>query len=261
MTDSSISERTHQWAMRLGLDLDLWLVGGAIRDELLGREPKDHDYLAAGASIEDIKRAAAPSCWSVSDLKVAERIVGVRCVPKGVGAAVEICPPRMEISTGPAHDDFEIVADPNASVMDDLKRRDFSCNAIARHLSDGRVFDPYGGIIDIEQGRLHVLRAESFRDDPLRLLRGFARISNDGCKPDFETKALMERWGHRLEHVSGERIGMELRKILGDREGDDLGGEYARLAFELMVETRIFGIAFPRWPPSSASPRSRATTT
>src|SRR3954447_16465169 len=126
------------------LGLDAYLVGGAVRDELLGLESKDADFLVPGVDTEGLKRALVPY-GRVEDLVVAGRLVGVRLHPsdravrKLAPAGIEFAPPRKEVSTGPGRHDFEIVADPSLSVEDDMRRRDFTINAIARRLSTGEI--------------------------------------------------------------------------------------------------------------------------
>src|SRR5438132_5240514 len=146
-----------------GLGLDAYLVGGAVRDELLGLDSKDADFLVLGVGTEELRAALAPH-GRVEDLVVAGRLVGVRLVPRDqrirelAPAGIEFAPPRKEVSTGPGRHDFEIVADPSLTVEEDMRRRDFTVNAMARHLADGTIVAPLRGREDLEQ---RVLRAVS----------------------------------------------------------------------------------------------------
>src|SRR5579884_4470368 len=157
------------------LDLDAYLVGGAVRDELLGRESNDADFLVPGLDQDELVRRLAPH-GKVEPLVVADRVVGVRLFPRErriralAPAGIEFAPPRTERSTGPGRHDFEIVADPSLSVEDDMRRRDFTINAIARRLVDGRLVDPFGGEADLERRVLRTVSPQSFREDPLRLV-------------------------------------------------------------------------------------------
>src|SRR6184192_3659211 len=116
------------------LGLDAYLVGGAVRDELLGHESKDADFLVPGVDIEGLRAVLEPH-GRTEELVVAGRPVGVRFYPRDaemrrrVRTGIEVAPPRREVSTGPGRHDFEIVVDPNASVEDDLRRRDFTVNS------------------------------------------------------------------------------------------------------------------------------------
>jgi tRNA nucleotidyltransferase (CCA-adding enzyme) len=144
---------------------------------------------------------------------VAGRPVGVRHYPRDrdlrrlVPAGIELAPPRREVSTGPGRHDFEIVVDPKATVEDDLKRRDFTINAMARHLVDGRLVDPYGGERDLRARILKTVTPASFAEDPLRIVRGLRFISQLDLTPDDETLAQMREEAAAVRLVSGERIG------------------------------------------------------
>src|SRR5256885_9328178 len=157
------------------LGLDAYLVGGAVRDELLGLGSKDADFLVPGLDTEGVRAALSPH-GRVEDLVVADRLVGIRLHP-GDGrirrltrAGIEFAPPRKEVSTGPGRHDFEIVADASLSVEDDMRRRDFTVNAMARRLDTGELVDPLGGRADLEARRLRTVSPQSFREDPLRLV-------------------------------------------------------------------------------------------
>ena len=207
--------QTLDWMRSTGLDA--YLVGGAVRDKLLGKEPKDADFLAAGAGVAEIKEAIGDTA-KVEDLTVGEQLVGVRAKPDGIPEAVEIAPPRREVSTGPGRHDFEIVPDPNASVEEDLARRDFTVNAIAENIQTGEVVDPYGGAEDVKDRVLRTITPDSFRDDPLRIMRGLVRVSVDGLEPEPGTREQMVEHAAALRNISGERIQGELNKLL---MGDD----------------------------------------
>src|ERR671925_1213167 len=175
-----------------GLGLDAYLVGGAVRDELLGLESKDADFVVLGVDYEGLRNALEPH-GRVENLEVAGRQVGARLYPRDrelrrlAPAGIEFAPPRAERSTGPGRHDFEIVADPSLSVEDDMARRDFTINAIARRLEDGRLVDPFGGEQDLRHGILRTVSPRSFQEDPLRLVRGLRFISQLGLDPDPET--------------------------------------------------------------------------
>jgi len=214
-----------------GLGLDAYLVGGAVRDELLGLESKDADFLVPGVDTEQLRAALAPH-GRVEDLVVAGRLVGVRLLPRDrrirelTPAGIEFAPPRAERSTGPGRHDFEIVADPSLSVEDDMKRRDFTVNAMARRLETGELLDPLGGKADLEARRLKTVSAQSFREDPLRLIRALRFVSQLGFEPDETLLEQMREEASAVQLVSGERIGGglaadgmgELSKLLMGRE-------------------------------------------
>ena len=201
------------------LDLDAYLVGGAVRDELRGIDSKDADFLVPGVDVEGLRSALEPH-GRVEDLVVADRLVGVRLHPRDravralAPAGIEFAPPREEQSTGPGRHDFVIVANPNLSVEDDMRRRDFTVNAMARRLADGTLVDPLGGRADLERGILRTVSPRSFQEDPLRIVRGLRFVSQLGLDPDDDTRRQMREEAPAVRLVSGERLGDETAKLL-----------------------------------------------
>ena len=199
-----------------GLGLDAYLVGGAVRDELLGLESKDADFVVPGVDYEGLRAALEPH-GRVEDLEVAGRRVGARLYPRDrelrrlAPAGIEFAPPRAERSTGPGRHDFEIVADPGLSIEDDMGRRDFTVNAMARRLETGELVDPFGGADDLKRGVLRTVRPRSFAEDPLRLVRGLRLVSRLGLEPDDATLEQMREEAASVRLVSGERVGGGLR--------------------------------------------------
>jgi tRNA nucleotidyltransferase/poly(A) polymerase len=194
------------------LGLDAYLVGGAVRDELLGLDSRDADFLVPGVDTEELRRALEPY-GRVDDLVVAGRLVGVRLHPRDgriralAPSGIEFAPPRAERSTGPGRHDFEIVADPSLSVEDDMRRRDFTINAMARRLDTGELVDPLHGRADLENRVLRTVSSESFREDPLRLVRALRFVSQLEFEPDRALLEQMTAEAPSVRLVSGERIG------------------------------------------------------
>jgi tRNA nucleotidyltransferase/poly(A) polymerase len=194
------------------LGLDAYVVGGAVRDELLEIPHADEDFLVPGVEHAALRRALEPH-GRVEDMEVHGQLVGVRFYPCDrairalVPAGIELTPPRAERSTGPGHRDFEIVADGTVSVEEDMARRDFTVNAMARRLETGEIVDPFGGRIHLERRELRTVSPDSFREDPLRILRGLRLLSQLGFSLPPETLEQMRAEAPGLRHVSGERIG------------------------------------------------------
>jgi tRNA nucleotidyltransferase (CCA-adding enzyme) len=235
-----------------GLHLDAYLVGGAVRDELLGRESKDADFVVPGVDYEGLHAALEPH-GKVEELEVAGRRVGARLHPRDrklralAPAGIEFAPPRVERSTGPGRHDFEIVADPELSIEEDLGRRDFTVNAMAKRLETGDLVDPFGGAADLTNGVLRTVRPRSFAEDPLRVVRGLRFVSQLGLEPDAETLQQMRAEAASVALVSGERVGGglgadgmgELSKLL-------LGAEPAR-ALRLARDTGVLVALLPEF--------------
>ncbi len=237
------------------LGLDAYVVGGAVRDELLGRDSKDADFLVPGVDAAGLRAALKPF-GKVEELTVAGNPVGMRLYPRDQAAraiapaGVEFAPPRIERSTGPGRHDFEIVVDPDASVEDDLRRRDFTINAMARHLSGGELVDPFGGAADLEAAVLRTVRPNSFAEDPLRIVRGLRFVSQLGLDPDERTLAEMREHAAQVALVSGERIG-------GGLSADGMGelsklllGPEPRKALRIMRDTGVLVAVIPEFEPA-----------
>ena len=237
------------------LGLDAYLVGGAVRDELLGLDSKDADFLVPGVDTDGLRTALAPH-GRVEDLIVADRLVGVRFhaddpgIRKLTPAGIEFAPPRKEVSTGPGRHDFEIVADASLSVEDDMRRRDFTVNAMARRLETGELVDPLGGKADLEARRLHTVSPQSFREDPLRLVRALRFVSQLGFEPDEELLEQMREEAPAVKLVSGERIGGGLAADgMGELSKLLLGAEPA-LALRLARDTGVLVELLPEFGPA-----------
>ena len=230
-----------------GLGLDAYLVGGAVRDELLGLESKDADFVVPGVDYDGLRRALEPH-GKVEDFEVAGRRVGARLYPRdrrvraAAPAGIEFAPPRAERSTGPGRHDFVIVADPSLSIEDDMARRDFTVNAIAKRLATGELVDPFDGAEDVRNRVLRAVSRGSFAEDPLRIVRGLRLVSQRGLTPDAPTLQQMRDEAANVGLVSGERLGDELAKLL-------LGTEPAR-ALRLARDTGVLAQLLPELEPA-----------
>lgn len=178
-------------------DARLWLVGGAVRDLLLGREPDDWDFTVMGNAVRLAR-------------KVADHMQGnfyVLDAERGTGRAI-ITPPHV---SHPVHLDFAQVR--GASIEKDLYARDFTINAIAMTV-DGQVFDPTDGIRDLKQGRLAVVRHDALTNDPIRLLRAIRLAYQFELSLEPWTADAIHRLASTITSVAGERIQTELTKLL-----------------------------------------------
>jgi tRNA nucleotidyltransferase/poly(A) polymerase len=205
-----------------------------------------------GLDTAGLKEALEPH-GRVEDLVVAGRLVGVRLHPSDgmirtlAPAGIEFAPPRKEVSTGPGRHDFEIVADASLSVEDDMRRRDFTVNAIARRLATGEIVDPLNGSRDIEGRVLRTVSATSFAEDPLRVVRALRFVSQLGFEPDDATLRQMRDEAASVRLVSSERIG---GGIAADGQGELskllLGAEPAR-ALRLARDTGVLVRVLPEF--------------
>jgi tRNA nucleotidyltransferase (CCA-adding enzyme) len=251
-------ERILDGMRSLPLD-EIYEVGGSLRDELLGRPAKDVDFLVRGHGIEQLL-ALLRRFGPADELRVAGRLVGVRFRPKfGPKEGIEVVPPRRETPirpgeegyTGNPHTDFRIEPDANLSVRDDLERRDFTVNAMARDIRSGTWIDPFGGRDDLAAGVLRAVHPTAFRDDPLRVLRGVARSSKDGLVPDPATRALMLAESPRIAGLSAERVRETLDQTLS--------GAGAADALRLARDIGALAAALPEWQACVGVPQHSRT--
>lgn len=216
---------------------------------------RDTDFVVPGLGHADLMAALAPY-GRVEDLVVAGQSVGVRLLPHDkevrrlAPAGIEFAPPRVERSTGPGRHDFEIVADASIPLEQDMERRDFTINAIAKRLETGAILDPLDGRGDLERGVLRTTSSTSFRDDPLRIVRGLRFVSELGLDPDEETLAQMREWAPQVRLVSAERIGGGLA---ADGQGELsklLLGLHPAKALRLARDTGVLTTILPEFEPA-----------
>ncbi|ATD68673.1 multifunctional CCA addition/repair protein [Luteimonas chenhongjianii] len=188
--------------------MEIYLVGGAVRDRLLGLSPGDRDHVVVGETQASMEAAGF-------------RPVG-RDFPVFLHPATqeEHALARTERKSGRGYRGFVVDADPSVTLEQDLGRRDFTINAIAQ-APDGTLIDPYGGRSDIEARVLrHV--GPAFCEDPLRVLRAarfMARFAPLGFTVADETMALMRGMvdAGELEALTPERVWQELARALASR--------------------------------------------
>lgn len=188
----------------------VYVVGGAVRDAVLGKDPKDVDLMVTGLSGDDIVAVLQP----LGPVNLTGKDFGVYRFRQG-GSEVEIALPRTERSTGAGHRDFAVNADPNLPPEEDLYRRDFTVNAMGYDPLNNTLLDPFGGREDADQGRLRLVNPQAFEDDPLRIVRALVVNARHGLEPDDETLESLQTNAHRIRHLPGERVQLELDKLLG----------------------------------------------
>lgn len=190
---------------------EVFAVGGAVRDAILGKEPKDIDLMVTGKTPAEVQAVLRDLPGTVISTG---KDFGVFRYKNG-GEDVEISLPRRERSTGGGHKDFDVQADPHMRPEEDLWRRDFTANAMAVNLRNGQLIDPYGGAEDTKRGILRAHNSEALSEDPLRVLRGLVANSRHNLVPDDATKAQMGEAARNLPNISGERLQAELDKLFG----------------------------------------------
>lgn len=186
------------------------IVGGAVRDEVLGIAAKDFDIEVYGLDAEEVEKIAG-EFGSVKDVGKAFGILKLQ--HKG-GVELDISLPRTDSKIGEGHRGFEVKVDPRMSIAEAAKRRDFTFNALSKDPLTGEIFDPFGGVDDLREHILSVTDEERFRDDPLRLLRGAQFTGRFGLQADLKTLEIFKSMVPELAEISKERVREEWEKLL-----------------------------------------------
>ena len=180
---------------------NLYLVGGAVRDELIGKPIYDKDYCVTGFSKEKFtmlfpKAKVIGKSFEVFEMEDSQFALARRETKKGLG-----------------HKEFEIETGKEITIEEDLERRDITINAIAKDVLTGEIIDPYNGRKDIEN---KVIRAttDAFLEDPLRVYRVARFVSITGFNVEEDTLKLMGNLKNELTTLSKERVFVEFKKAL-----------------------------------------------
>ena len=200
-----------------------YLVGGSVRDKLLGREPKDWDFCTPiePDGIERLVREAGKRAF----------LTGKRFGTIGFkheGMFVEVTTFRAEEYTGSRKPQVEFVE----SLIDDLSRRDFTINAMAER--NGRIYDPFSGRSDLSAGLIRAVGIPShrFKEDPLRMLRACRFVAQLGFNIEEKTLSSIKKNAHKILEVSKERWTQELDRLITEEHAAD--GVLALLETDLM---------------------------
>lgn len=227
-------------ALRLGAAFataghELHLVGGPVRDALMGRPCNDLDFTtdARPERVLELLEPLASAVWTT----------GIEFGTVGA----QISGARVEITTFRADRYDRTSRNPEVaygeSLVDDLRRRDFTMNAMAVSVTGNRAFtDPYGGLADLARGLLRTpgTPQESFADDPLRMLRAARFVSTLGVSVAPEVDAALRELAPELARITPERVQAELSKLLL--------GPAPRRGLELLVDTGLADVVLPELP-------------
>ncbi|KGX85535.1 CCA tRNA nucleotidyltransferase [Pontibacillus marinus] len=201
---------------------DTYFVGGAVRDQLLGKE------------IWDIDIATAAKPDEVTELFDKVIPVGIdhgTVLVRYGGESYEVTTFRIdgEYNDFRHPEEVEYVS----SIEEDLSRRDFTMNAIAMG-KDGQIIDPYGGQEDIRAQKIKTVGSpdERFQEDPLRMMRAIRFVSQHGFELTDGTYSAFDQWKHLLSHIAIERIAVEFEKLFNGHE--------LNKAWTLLVDSNLY---------------------
>lgn len=209
-------------------------VGGAVRDEFLGRESKDLDVLITGVSFDDLENILS-NYGRVDAVGKSFGVLKFKSIDSN--EEIDIAIPRTEkVTDAGGHKGFDVTSDHELPIEKDLERRDFTINAIAKD-SEGNIIDPYNGQEDLENKIIRIVNPEAFADDPLRMLRAVQFASRFGFEIEPKTMALIKNNVNKVNEIAPERILIEIDKIV--KKGNKLIG--AQLLKDTGLFKEIFG--------------------
>ena len=213
---------------------ELALVGGPVRDAFLGRALNDLDFTTS-ARPEEIEKIIAPLATAVWDVGRAFGTIAAQCGDM----TVEITTYRADTYDGASRKPEVEFGD---TLEGDLFRRDFTMNAMALTLPELVLVDPCEGLKDLLAGvlRTPIAAEESFRDDPLRMMRAARFTSQLGVSVHPDTREAMVALAPRLAEISAERVRDELVRTLST--------DNPRAGIELLVDTGLAEVALPELP-------------
>lgn len=201
----------------------LYLVGGAVRDELLNRKSYDEDYCITGLTETQFEELFPEAFLRGKSFKVYDM------------ENREFALARIERKSGLGHKEFEITTDKSITIEQDLERRDITVNSIAKDVLTGKIIDPFNGIEDI---RNKIIRATSkaFSEDPLRVYRVARFATQLDFKVDNETLKLMNSLKAELNTLSKERVFEEFKKALSQNRPS--------IFFEVLRKANVLDVHF-----------------
>jgi len=210
----------------------IFKVGGAVRDFFLGKDSKDLDLLVTGIPMDQLEFLLSKH-GRVDSVGKSFGVLKFKIF--GETDDIDIAIPRTEKKIGDGHKGFEVTYDHTLSIEKDLYRRDCTINSMAIDV-DGNLIDPFGGLDDIKNKKIRLTNSEACSDDPLRMLRFIQQSSRFDFEIEEETFNSIKKNAYRIKEISGERIFIELEKIV--TKGNKQKG------LQLLIETCLFDVVF-----------------
>jgi tRNA nucleotidyltransferase (CCA-adding enzyme) len=203
------------------------LVGGCVRDELMGTAPKDWDLEVYGIPPADLR--------DLLDRFGKVDVVGDAFAVYKLGTDLDVSIPRRERKSGKGHRGFIVEGDPSMSFAEACSRRDFTINAILKDPLSGEIIDPFDGRGDIAAELLRMVSEKTFAEDSLRVLRAAQFAARFEFAVEGETFALCSRVD--VTDLPKERVWGELQKVLLKARQPSIG---LKLLYEFGVVDQIF---------------------
>lgn len=211
------------------------LVGGCVRDDLMGLKPKDWDVEVYGVQPDTLREIL--DAFSVtSGIADEVNVVGEAFAVYKLGDDLDISIPRRERKSARGHRGFVVEGDPQMSFEDACSRRDFTINAILKDVLTGEIVDPFDGRGDIERKLLKVVSHETFGEDSLRVLRAAQFAARFELNIEATTVELCK--GINVRDLPKERIWGELEKLLLQAQRPSIGLKW-------LYDFKVVGQIFP----------------
>lgn len=219
------------------------LVGGSVRDEVLGMPSKDFDLEVFGIQPDELEQIVK----SFGKVDSVGKAFGILKITDGE-MDIDVSIPRRDSKVHEGHRGFEVDTDPNMSIREAGQRRDFTFNALSKDPLTGEIFDPFGGIDDLRNRTLRVTDPELFKDDPLRVMRAAQFIGRFGLKSEPESMKLFQEMVPTLRELPKERMGEEWNKLL-------LKSERPSLALQSLMDMGVVEQMYPELMSLSNTPQ------
>jgi tRNA nucleotidyltransferase (CCA-adding enzyme) len=224
-----------------------FLVGGAVRDRLLGLPVEDYDLEVFGLPAERLREVLAGQ-GSVNVVGEAFTVFKVHGLA-GIEGQVDVALPRRDSKSGPGHRGIAVAGDPGMSIEEAARRRDFTMNAMLRDPFSGQVIDPYGGQADLAARLLRAVDAKTFGEDPLRALRAVQLAARYALDVEPGTAALCAAMP--LVELPAERVFGEMEKLL-------LRAKRPSIGLGLMAGWGMLPAVAPELVPLASTPQDPA---
>lgn len=221
------------WIIEISKYGNSYLVGGCVRDSFLDKKNKDIDIVIEG--VDYINLVNILNQFGILN-QIGKSFSVIKFKPFNDTEEYDISTCRTDIKISQGHNGFEIISNSKISIIEDLKRRDLTCNAIAINILTREIVDPFNGLSDIENKILKPVDCDTFMDDPLRMLRVINFASRFGFEIEESTFKLIQENAHSIKEISPERILIEFEKIVS-KGNTEIG---ANLLFETGLYEAIF---------------------
>lgn len=206
-----------------------YIVGGWVRDKILGIESKDIDVEVYGITPEDLEKLLS----KYGEIKAIGKSFKIFSLGN-----YDFSLPRKEKKIGMHHGDFKVTVDPHMSIEDAGKRRDLTINSLMYDVLSDKIIDPFNGLNDLENGIIRCVNSNTFGEDALRVLRVARFASRFAFEIHGEIKQLCINLLHEMKFLPRERFMTEFENIL-------LKSDKPSIAFKFLLDIGVLNALFP----------------